>query len=419
MQANGSWTRRGAAVFALGVTIALPGLAPAQNPGPTPGPGQCTFTILPDAGNFTFGKTIHLTGRAGASSQQGSFVLVNVPNPVPPPGGCDYNALIIAAKLNLVNVANPSLAIGGQNIVVTRMPRSLPTGQSAEVNVSVELPAGTVAGRYVGAIEIRDDIRGVAISPTGEILNRDVILVEVTVVENPGFALISSDSAARLDSLIIRGRAGTRATGVLRIANIGNAPLTNVRVTSSDLRSESAVGLVIPADRIKIQTGEFPAIAVSDTQRVVVTVDIPRGILGGRYRGTLFVQSSGAPPVQLPLIVIVTSSRGILFGNNPVRSSLGDIAQIAFNADPGTQYRLGIFDMTGIMTYETSGPVFAGIGPPGPGGIGRGADFAVNVSWSLANGRGIPVASGMYLVVVESIVNGQRTLARDRLMVIR
>ncbi|GAC1515853.1 MAG: hypothetical protein NVS1B4_08080 [Gemmatimonadaceae bacterium] len=414
MQVSGSWARRGATAAALAAAAVFPRALIAQNPGPTPGPGQCTFTILPDAGNFTFGKTIHLTGRAGASTQQGSFVIVNFASPPP---GCDYTALIIAAKLNLVNVANPSLVIGGQNIVVTRFPQSLPKGQSAEVNVSVELPIGTVAGRYVGAIEVRDNLIGVALSPTGEILNRDVIYVEATVVENPAFALISADSAARLDSLVIRGRAGTRATGVLRVANTGNAPLTNVRVTSSDLRSESAVGLVIPADRIKIQTGEFPAIAVSDTQRVVVTVDIPRGILGGRYRGTLFIQSAGAPPVQLPLIVIVTSSRGILFGNNPVRSSLGDIAQIAFNADPGTQYRVGIFDMTGIMSYETTGTVFPGL--RAPPGVGPGADFAVNVSWSLANGRGIPVASGMYLVVVESIVNGQRTLARDRLMVIR
>jgi hypothetical protein len=35
------------------------------------------------------------------------------------------------------------------------------------------------------------------------------------------------------------------------------------------------------------------------------------------------------------------------------------------------------------------------------------------------NERGEAVASGTYLVVVESTVNGQRQLARDKLIVIR
>jgi hypothetical protein len=43
----------------------------------------------------------------------------------------------------------------------------------------------------------------------------------------------------------------------------------------------------------------------------------------------------------------------------------------------------------------------------------------VNVIWPLRNGRGEPVASGMYLVVVESLVEGKRQLAQDKLMVIR
>jgi hypothetical protein len=43
----------------------------------------------------------------------------------------------------------------------------------------------------------------------------------------------------------------------------------------------------------------------------------------------------------------------------------------------------------------------------------------VSVTWPLINGRGEGVASGTYYVVVESFVNGQRQLARDRLIVIR
>ena len=60
--------------------------------------------------------------------------------------------------------------------------------------------------------------------------------------------------------------------------------------------------------------------------------------------------------------------------------------------------------------------MFAGVGTA-PNVIG--ADFAVNVIWPLVNGRGDPVASGMYRIVVESFVNGQRQLAQDKLIVIR
>jgi hypothetical protein len=247
---------------------------------------------------------------------------------------------------------------------------------------------------------------------------RDRIYIEVTVVEDRGFSIVDPDSAALLDSVVVRGRAGQRASGVFRVANAGNVSLSDVRITSTDLRSESAVGIIIPAQNVTFTPASLSAIQFGDTARIVVTVQIPRGILGGRYRGTIIVQGEGTPPQQIPLIVIVTSSRGILFGNNPVREINGDIANIAFNGDPGTDWRLTIYDMAGLVTYKTSGRVFAGAALPG-GTTLVGADFAVNVIWPLRNNRGEGVASGMYLVVVESIVSGQRQLAQDKLMVIR
>jgi hypothetical protein len=176
--------------------------------------------------------------------------------------------------------------------------------------------------------------------------------------------------------------------------------------------------LVIPAENVTFSPASLAALANGDTTRVIVTVQIPRGILGGRYRGSIRIQGTGTAPQQIPLIVIVTSTRGILFGNNPVREINGDIANIAFNGDPGTQWKLVIYDMAGLVTYKTTGTVFQGSAPAG-GGPAVGADFAVNVIWPLLNGRGEGVASGMYLVVVESIVEGKRQLAQDKLMVIR
>ena len=408
--------------LAAGLALVVPGALSAQ--------GQivaCDFDIHDNQGRLVYGNTIHLVGRAGSGTDpRGDFTLVNGNNPaddVDHDGyalGCDYNNLFIPEqqKTNLINVDNPSLAIPAANVVIADLPRQLPSGAMARVEVFVLVPPGTAAGRYIGEFFVRDTVRGTSFNSTFETLGTDRILVEVTVLESRSLSLVDADSAAQLDSLVIRGRAGQRASGVLRVANTGNTPLSNVRLSATDLRSESAVGLIIPASNISFSVNNFSSLIVADTQRVTVTVQIPRGILGGRYRGSIFVQGEGAAPQQIPLIVIVTSNRGILFANNPVRSVNGDIAQIAFNGDPGTRYQVGVFDMSGLMVFEVSGVVFAGVGTGGTE-PSAGADFAVNVTWPLINGRGEAIASGMYLVVVESFVAGRRQLAKDRLMVIR
>jgi hypothetical protein len=384
----------------------------------------CDFDIADNLGRFTFGNTVHLNGIPGAGTNQGTFYIINGNNTdddVDKDGyapSCAFPSLYVSARDNLVNVANPSLAIPGNNITVTRFPNTLNPGERAEVNVSVELPAGTPAGLYRGFVEVRDNVRIVQLGPTGELLNRDLIYVEVTVSEQRGIVAISPDNALRLDSITARGQAGQRATGTFRLANTGNVSLADIRLSSSDLRSESAVGLVIPAQNVTFSPPSFSSFAVGDTGRITVSVQIPRGILGGRYRGSIIAQGAGASRVEIPFVVIVTSSRGILFTDNPVRFGAGNVARIAFNGDPGTTYRVAIFTMDGRTVYKTDGTVYAGVNGTSTTPT-AGADFAVTVPWGLVNGLGERVASGMYLVIVESVVATRRTVVQDRLMVIR
>ena len=409
--------RRAACVSAL--LVAIPNVAAAQVV------VACDFDIADYLGRFVSGNTMHLFGSPGRATEAGSFYLINGNTPegdVDLDGyapACDFPGIYIAAITNLVNIANPSQAIPSQNVVVVSLPRVLTSGQSAQVQLVVQVPGGTVAGTYRGRLEIRDQVRFAVPSPSRDLLNVDVITIEVEVGEERGLSFVDPDSAAELDSVTIRARAGQRASGVFRIANEGNTSLDDVRFSATDLRSESAVGLVIPSSAISFSAPSFSSIGVGDTARVTVTVDVPRGILGGRYRGEILAQGQDAALERIPLIVIVTSSRGILFANNPVRSSIGDIGRIAFNGDPGTQYKIGIYDMSGLLVWTDDGVVFPGVGgtPGNPTNVG--ADFAVSYTWPLTNGRGEQVASGMYLVVVESIVAGQRQLAKDRLMVIR
>lgn len=393
------------------------------------------LAILDDQGFAVYGSTIHLVGPPGAGTnttvgQLASFILANLDSAATPPSNitnfqfrnCTYNNLFITLRTNLINVDNPALAIPAQNVIVTNLPRVLPSGEHASVTVSAIIPQGTRAGRYIGSFAIRDSVAGISATSLGEIVGQDQIDVEVIVTEQPSLAIVNADIAEPLDSLVVQGRAGERASGTVRVANNGNTPLSNVQVTASDLRSESSVGIVIPAQAITVSVPSFSSIAVADTERVTISISIPSGVLGGRYRGILFVQGENAAPQQIPLVLIVTSSRGIVFENNPVRNANG-VARIAFNGDPGTAYQVGIYDMNGQLVYTTSDTVFAGLTPTGTPGTSQnpaaGADFAVSVTWPLINGRGEGIASGMYLVVVESTVNGQRQLARDKLIVIR
>ncbi|NUQ21394.1 MAG: hypothetical protein HOQ09_10585 [Gemmatimonadaceae bacterium] len=425
MYDNAMWWARRAAVVVGVLGSASVAMAQTQLPA-----GICDFDISDNQGVLVWGSTMHLTGRAGASTNRGQFFLINADSAQydvdndgynQPGPACNFTAIYTPIDLqgNLVNVSNPALAIPKANVILVNLPKALANGTMARVDAFVEVPRGTVAGTYIGQVSVRDSIYGVRNSPNREVLAQDRIFIEVTVTEERAFSLVNPDSAVALDSVVIRGRAGQRASGVFRIANTGNVNLSDVRVTATDLRSESAVGLIIPASNISFSPGNLAGIQFGDTARVVVTVQIPRGILGGRYRGELIVQGQGTAAQRVPLIVIVTSTRGILFGNNPVREINGDLANIAFNGDPGTGWKLSIYDMDGLVTYKTTGTVFAGSPLPTGGSTLVGADYAVNVIWPLRNGRGEGVASGMYLVVVESMVNGKRQLAQDKLMVIR
>lgn len=419
------FTRRLRALLLLVAVPLVPGVAGAQLV------VACDFDIADHLGSYVWGGVAHLTGRSAASTQIAEFYVINgnsEASDVDKDGystTCGYNDLFIPddLRVNLTNVDDPSLAIPAQNIIVTNLPRVLPNGATARANVYVEIPPGTVAGRYIGQIQIRDSVPDTdptapTVSPTGDLLNIDILRVEVLVLDDRSIAIVDPEEDVELDSVVVRARAGQTGTGVFRLANTGNAPLNDVRMTATDLRSESAVGLVIPAANVSFSQPTLASLGVGDTVRVTVSVRVPRGFLGGRYRGSIIVHAQGVPQQQIPLIVIVTSSRGILFTDNPIRGGAGTVARIAFNGDPGTTYHVAVYDMLGLLVWTDNGTVFAGVGgsvaDPTPG-----ADFAVNYIWPLTNGVGEDISAGMYLVVVESIVNGQRQLAQEKLMVIR
>jgi hypothetical protein len=309
--------------------------------------------------------------------------------------------VIAATNFRLGDFLNP-LANGSTNRVVLR----------------VDIPDGTRAGRYRGAITIRDSVLIPGVNANGEILREDFVLIEVEVVTQREIEIVAADSAAVLDSLVISGRPGTTASGVVRIANLGNTEITDLHLESTDLVATSGTGLRIRSERITFSPNDLSTLGFGDTARITVQVRIPSGLLAGRYRGELIAQGSNVEPRRIPFTVVVTTPGDIVFETNPVIGRAGDLAVIIFNADPGSRWELTIFDMMGLTTFRTEGTVFAGT-PATPDEPEFAGDEAVRYTWPLVNGRGENVAGGMYYVVVNAVQDGDERQIRGKLMVIR
>jgi hypothetical protein len=386
------------------------------------------FDIADNLGNLR-SNTMFLRGREGFGTNNQSFVLVNASSAdgdVDRDGyaaGIDFTNLIISQVSPFVNVADPSRVIAPGNFVLIDFLNPLRNGFQNAVNVSVNIPDGTPAGIYRSTIQVRDTLTQPLgtpqTNPNGELLRVDFFYIEVEVLPNSGIGLVEANSATELDSLVLRGKPGQTVQGVARVANLGNVDLTNVRVEATDLVATSGTGLRIRSERITFSPEQLTRIALGDTARVTVTVRIPTGILAGRYTGELIVQGEGVTAARIPLTVIVTTPGDIVFENNPVFGRNGDDAVIIFNADPGTDWKMVIFDMESIIAFKANGQVFAGSAGTPPAIPATTGDEAVRYTWNLRNNRGENVAAGMYLVVIEATQAGQRRQLRGKLMVIR
>jgi hypothetical protein len=414
-----SWPRVGWVVVPALLTLAS--LVPARARAQAVAGGD--FDICDYCGSLR-GNKAFIRGRPGFGTDRAVFVLVNaatVEQDVDNDGftaGVNFNNLVVIDTANFVNTDDPSRVITKNNIVFADFLNPLNNGFQNGVTFFVNVPNGTAAGTYRGRFTIRDAVIGIGVNPNGEALRVDGVDVEVEVVAQSGLALVASDTAAALDSLVVRGRAGQTVSGVVRVANLGNLPLSNASLQATDLVATSGTGLRIRRDRISFSPTALTSVGLGDSSRVQVTVRIPAGLLAGTYRGELIAQADDVDPIRIPFSVIVTTPGDIVFETNPVIGRAGDLAVIIFNADPGSNWELAVFDMMATTTFRTSGTVFAGT--PGTATIpGFEGDQAVRYTWPLVNGRGENVAGGMYYVVINAVQDGEERQLRGKLMIIR
>src|SRR5205085_940766 len=126
--------------------------------------------------------------------------------------GVDFTDLAVTDTANFVSVSDPSVAILRNNFVLGSFLNPLRSGLSNPVGFRVDIPAGTPAGRYRGRIQVSDTIKGQGVNANRQVLRVDGFEIEVEVLPERGVGLVQGDTAARLDSLVIRGRPGERAS---------------------------------------------------------------------------------------------------------------------------------------------------------------------------------------------------------------
>lgn len=405
------------AVLAVSVALALPRGASGQ----VVAGGD--FDICDYCGNVS-ANTVRLVGRAGFGTNSATMHLTNAAIPeqdVDNDGytpGIDFDRLFIVDTSDFVNQEDPAFVLSATNFRLGDFLNPLRNGSTNRVAFRVDIPDGTRAGRYRGGLTIRDSVRIPGLNNNGEILREDFLVIEIEVVPNRSIDIVAADSAVALDSLVIAGRPGTTASGVVRIANLGNTEINDLHLESTDLVATSGTGLRIRRERITFSPNDLSTLGFGDTARITVQVRIPPGLLAGRYRGELTAQGTGIDPVSVPFTVVVTTPGDIVFETNPVVGRAGDLAVIIFNADPGSRWELAVFDMMGLTTFRTDGTVFEGA-PATPTTPAFEGDQAVRYTWPMVNGRGENVAGGMYYVVVNAVQDGEQRQIRGKLMVIR
>lgn len=409
--------------LSLGVFAALLGVIAQPSDARAQAVAGGDFDICDYCGTLQGNRAV-IRGRGGFGTERAVFVLVNASSAeqdVDNDGftaGFDFNNLIVSDTATFVSIEDPSRVIEKTNIVIADFLNPLNNGFQQAVSFFVNIPASTPAGTYRGRFTVRDAVVPIGVNPNGEALRVDAVDIDVVVLPESDIGLFQSDSSARLDSLTLRGRPGQTVRGVVRVGNLGNVKLSNVRLEATDLVATSGTGLRIRRDRISFSPVNVNSVDLGDTTRIEVTVRIPPGLLAGRYRGELIAQSDDVDAIRVPFSVIVTTPGDIVFETNPVIGRAGDLAVIIFNADPGSTWELAVFDMMAMTTFRTNGTVFAGTpgDPPIPGFEG---DQAIRYTWPLVNGRGENVAGGMYYVVINAVQDGEQRQLRGKLMVIR
>jgi uncharacterized membrane protein len=333
-------------------------------------------------------NTMHMVGAMGDTAAPFFFYLVNpnseAMNKDPDAFG---NAPLTAINYQVTAlISGDGYTLDAETVTLLDLPVTLSSGGSANVGVQVVIPADQHAGVYAGTVTVLDE--------TQEVQDHFTLMVMVQPEMELFFAV---------DTLGFQGTAGDFADVDIVVKNGSNATIWGMEIFAiTDLVSGSFAR--IPRTEIIFTPPVLDTMGVDDSTMVNVGVQIPDGMTRGNYYGSIEVRDDvGAPFDTLVLMLTVSSEEAVAFSDNPVT---GDWVEIGYYGEPGYEPRLTIVNMAAEMVLqERLEPIPA-----------TGAD---SYTWDLKNEAGKDVASGLYIVMVETKIDGEETVVRRKLLVIR
>ncbi|OYD13713.1 hypothetical protein CH333_10330 [candidate division WOR-3 bacterium JGI_Cruoil_03_44_89] len=333
------------------------------------------FYVADNEGNLVE-NTMYVVGDAGTTTPASQFVLKN-PLGV---GNVDITGITYDVKgLSdfTIGFDQPSydVAYGGYTVGA----------------LTVTIPEDEHEGVYTGWVVFEYTGGGIVVS--------DSFNLNITVRPNEVVAL-------SVDTLRITGREGTIATGMFSVLNKGNATLTDLElVMLTDLEDEA--GTRLPRDRVEFIHPLIDTLAVGGTERIDMSVDIPRFTLDNVYTGEFEVRDKkdGDPFYRAVVVLTVTSETEVIVDENPVT---GGRVNIRCKADADFEPTLTILNLAGeIVRFGESFQET------------KAATTVRVYKWLLDNAWGRKVAPGMYIILIKTKIDGEEKILKDKILVIR
>ena len=276
-----------------------------------------------------------------------------------------------------------SVAINGGFLTIVTIDGVVEYGDVVEGLVSVAAEKSFPAGTYHGTVTVT------AAGGATDSFPITVIMPEFPEIEFDG------EYDGELDG---DGVAGETTTLDVTLVNTGNVDITSgITFAMEDLTGHLSDS-VIPGSGVIFPEGL--AVSYDDETMFHVMVPVPEGLLGQSYTGTMQVLHDGVEMDELELTI--TLERGedyIVIYPNPVKLGESDGITISLGEFTGP-LAISVYDMFGGLVAELT----ASTGT-------RDED----VQWDLTNDDGKTVASGMYIVTIDT---GDEVVTR-KIMVIK
>jgi hypothetical protein len=312
---------------------------------------------------------------------------VMVVQPVP-------NGPMVSREFELTNTGNCELT----GIAVELPLVGLPEGVTATVSVEPTCPWDGTAD---GLVEVQwidteppfapEGTYPVAVTITADDGATDTFTMHIVITSL--YSLVFVDEAVSVEG--VAGR--TLETLPFEILNDGNATITTgeVSIVPDDLEGTS--GSMIPAANVEWHWVADPGdILVDETPEIFLRIDVPEGLIGQDYEGTLRLYHLGEWQADLDVTVMLEAESGdVRFYPNPCKASEG-CEGVAIDMS-------GVEEDASVKIYDMFGVLVRDFGDDVPG------------VWDLENDDETAVASGMYIVTIET---SDEVLTR-KIMVIR